>query len=126
MDFDSLEHGYLESDGDDLHYWRATTLWRLSESMPVEQVPLDSFDWTNANFQCGSLSDPPLWRDIGDHTRRILKADLQYPIIISAAGDVMDGMHRILKCYTFGLPTVPAVRFSTTPPPDQIFPDRDS
>lgn len=116
------EHGYEERHGDNLYYWKASTLWKLSESMTIEQVALDSFDWTNSNFQCGSLSDPPLWRDIGDHTKRILAADLGYPIVISAGGDVMDGMHRILKCYAFGLPTVPAVRFTTTPPPDQIIP----
>lgn len=116
------EHGYLDSDDTHLYYWKARTLWALSETMPVEHVPLDSFDWTNQNFQCESLSKPPLWRDIGDHTKKILAADLQYPIIIGANGNVMDGMHRILKCYVFGLPTVKAVRFTTNPPPDQAVP----
>ena len=120
--FENLEHGYVERHGDKFHYWKATTLWHLSETLPVEQVPLESFDWTNDNFQCGSLSDPPLWRDIGDHTKRILAANLKYPIVISPDGAVMDGMHRILKCYAFGLPTVPAVRMPTIPPPDEIFP----
>lgn len=116
------EHGYVESDDQNLYYWKARTLWQLAESLPVEQVPLDNFDWTNSNFQCNSLSDPPLWRDIGNHTKQILAADLQYPIIISDEGNVMDGMHRILKCYAFGLPTVKAVRFSENPPPDMIVP----
>ena len=116
------EHGYIEGDEQNLYYWKVTTLWKLAESLPIEQVPLDSFDWTNANFQCESLSNPPLWRDIGDHTKKILAADLQYPIIISPEGNVMDGMHRILKCYAFGLPTVKAVRFTTKPPPDHIEP----
>jgi hypothetical protein len=120
--FENLEHGYEERHGDELHYWKVTTLWHLGESLPVEQVPLESFDWTNDNFQCGSLSDPPLWRDIGDHTKRILAADLNYPIIIAPDGSVMDGMHRILKCYAFGLPTVPAVRLPAVPPPDAVFP----
>ncbi len=118
--FDNLEHGYEERHGDTLYYWKATTLWKLAEPLPVEHVPLESFDWTNDNFQCGSLSDPPLWRDIGDHTKRILAADLDYPIIISPKGSVMDGMHRILKCYAFGLPIVSAVRLSEMPPPDRV------
>jgi len=116
------EHGYVESDGKNYYYWKASTLWKLSESMPVEHVSLDSFDWENDNFQCNSLSKPPLWRDIGDHTKRILAADLQYPIVMSADGDIMDGMHRILKCYVFGLLTVKAVRFAENPPPDRIVP----
>ncbi len=114
------EHGYVESDGQKLYYWKARRLWDLSAALPVEHLALESFDWTNENFQCGVLSDPPLWRDIGDHTRRILAADLQYPIVLNASGSVMDGMHRILKCYAFGLPTVRAVRFKEDPPPDMV------
>jgi hypothetical protein len=120
---DFPEHGFLDGDDKHTYYWRASTLWKLAETMEVEHVPLDSFDWTNENFQCGNLSDPPLWRDIGNHTKQILAADLQYPIILNAEGHVMDGMHRILKCYVFGLPTVKAVRFKVTPPPDMTFPN---
>ncbi len=117
------EHGYIEGDEHNLYYWKATTLWKSAENLPVEHMPLDSFDWTNENFQCGALSSPPLWRDIGDHTKRILAADLQYPVILNAQGNVMDGMHRILKCYAFGLPTVKAVRFTSNPPPDVTIPN---
>lgn len=121
------EHGYIEGDDHNLYYWKASTLWKLSESMPVEDVPLDSFDWTNENFQCESLSKPPLWRDIGDHAKRIFNADLQYPIVISASGNIMDGMHRILKCYVLGQATVKAVRFEENPPPDMTVPsERDT
>ncbi len=116
------EHGYIDGDGMNVYFWKVRTLWKLAETMPVEQVPLDSFDWTNGNFQCESLSNPPLWRDIGDHAKKIMAADLQYPIIINEKGNVMDGMHRILKSYVFGLPTVTAVRFTTTPPPDLTIP----
>lgn len=116
------EHGYVEKHGDNLHYWRASTLWKLSESLPREHILLDSFDWTNDNFQCNSLSDPPLWRDIGDHTRRILAADLQYAIVISAEGNIMDGMHRVLKAYVLGIESISAVRFVENPPPDMIVP----
>jgi hypothetical protein len=115
-------HGYIEGDENNLYYWKATTLWETAENLPVEHVPLDSFDWTNENFKCESLSKPPLWRDIGDHTRKILAADLKYPIILDGKGNVMDGMHRILKCYAFGLPTVKAVRLTNPPQPDMTIP----
>jgi hypothetical protein len=119
------EPGYLEGDGIHVFFWKLSTLWKLADTMPVEHVPLESFDWTNENFQCDSFSNPPLWRDIGDHTKRILAADLNYPIVISAEGNIMDGMHRILKCYVFGLPSVKAVRFTETPPPDMTIPIED-
>lgn len=49
------EHGYVETDGDNqTYYWKASTLWKLAEQMDVEDVPLDSFDWTNGNFQCNA------------------------------------------------------------------------
>jgi hypothetical protein len=114
------EHGYVESDEAREYYWRASRLWTLASSMPVEEVSLGSFDWENDNFQCNSLSDPPLWRDIGEHLKRALEADLQYPIVISAEGKVMDGMHRILKCHALGHRTVKAVRFEKNPEPDIV------
>ncbi len=121
------EHGYLASPDDKhIYYWKASTLWKLAEQMVVEDVRLDSFDWTNENFQCDNLSNPPLWRDIGDHAKRIMKADLQYPIILSAKGNVMDGMHRILKAYISDMPTIKAVRFKEDPPPDMIVPIEDA
>ena len=116
------EHGYIESDEKNYYYWKASTLWELSETMPIELVRLDSFDWENDNFQCNSLSDPPLWRDIGDHAKRIINADLNYPIVISAEGHIMDGMHRLLKCHVFDVATIKAVRFAENPPPDRVVP----
>ena len=117
------EHGYIEDDGEICSYWKCSTLWKLAESMPVEDVPLDSFDWTNDNFTVPIPKDRPLlWRDVGDHTKRILNTNLKYPIIISAEGHIMDGMHRVLKCYIFGVPSVKAVRFTVTPPPDMLIP----
>ena len=116
------EHGYVESDASNLYYWSARSLWEAASELPVEHVPLESFDWTNDNFRCDSLSKPPLWRDLGDHFKKMLAADLQYPIVISANGDVMDGMHRILKCYAFGFDSVKAVRFGQNPAPDIVRP----
>lgn len=114
------EHGYVESDGIRQYYWKAQTLWKLAESMATEEVSLSHFDWTNDNFRCNSLSNPPMWRDIGDHLKQTLAADLRYPIVISADGNVMDGMHRILKCYALGMESVKAVRFRTNPEPDLV------
>lgn len=116
------EHGYIRSDATHIYYWKCSTLWKLSENMDIEDVPLESFDWASDNFQCNSLSSPPLWRDIGDHAKRIMAADLQYPIIINSRGDIMDGIHRVLKAYVLELPTIQAVRFEQDPEPDMIVP----
>ena len=44
--------------------------------------------------------------------------DLVYPIILSADGHVMDGMHRIAKAWMLGQRTITAVQFERDPPPD--------
>jgi hypothetical protein len=46
------------------------------------------------------------------------EADLQYPVILSAEGVLMDGYHRLAKAAKDGLKTLPAVQFEVTPPPD--------
>ena len=50
--------------------------------------------------------------------RRVLAADLSYPIILSAEGHIMDGCHRLAKAALEGVP-VQVVQFKVTPPPDR-------
>lgn len=50
----------------------------------------------------------------------INEADLQFPIILSSNGRVMDGMHRVLKALLNGSQTIEAVQFQTDPEPDFI------
>ncbi len=61
-------------------------------------------------------------RDVVEHAQLILEADCDYPIILSAEGHVMDGMHRVAKACLLGLEEVPAVQFATDPEPDYIEP----
>lgn len=50
-----------------------------------------------------------------DHLSRIQKADLQYPIILSPAGYIVNGFHRIAKALYEGKDTVKAVRLEKFP-----------
>ena len=50
----------------------------------------------------------------------IEQADLDHPIILSADGRVMDGMHRICKAWMCGNKTIKAVQFETDPTPDHV------
>jgi hypothetical protein len=60
---------------------------------------------------------------VAEHVGRINKADLSYPVILSADGRLMDGGHRIAKAWLSGATTVKAIRFPTDPEPDYIQPD---
>ena len=52
--------------------------------------------------------------------RLIEQADLSFPIILAANGEVMDGRHRIAKAALTGRATITAVQFTTDPPPDHV------
>lgn len=55
-----------------------------------------------------------------DHVRLMNKADLSFPIILSAEGRVMDGMHRVAKAVLLGHTTIEAVQFTQDPEPDYV------
>lgn len=46
-----------------------------------------------------------------DDYKRILQANLSYPIIISADGDIVDGVHRLAKAYLKGKKEIKAYVF---------------
>jgi hypothetical protein len=55
---------------------------------------------------------------VAERARDIFGADLSYPIIMTKAGDVLDGAHRIAKAYLQGERTITAVVIEDYPPPD--------
>ena|SRR5215204_529279 len=60
------------------------------------------------------------WRGLIDHMRLIQEADLSFPIILAANGEVMDGRHRIAKAALAGRDTIECVQFEEDPPPDHV------
>jgi len=70
-------------------------------------------DWFGEN-------ERPTWRAMLEHVRLMEEADLSYPIILSASGAVMDGMHRIVKATLQGRHEIEAVQFDEDPPPDHV------
>jgi len=52
--------------------------------------------------------------------RLIEEADLAFPIILSASGAVMDGMHRVAKAVRLGRKDIEAVQFTEDPEPDHV------
>jgi hypothetical protein len=54
------------------------------------------------------------------HIKLISEADLSFPIILSASGEVMDGRHRIVKASLEGNDWIEAVQFENDPAPDYV------
>ncbi len=99
--------------------WRVARLWALSRDLPVYDYPVAQSPVLDQDRWFGDRHRPTV-RRVLEHMRRVEAAEGGYPIIVSAAGDVMDGIHRIARAWLDGRATVPAVRFLVDPPPDAI------
>lgn len=99
-------------------YWLTQKLWAAAAGLPVIQVAIA--DIPEFDQDCWFRGQAPSLRDVAAHTRRIMAADLSYPIIFSADGRLMDGGHRIARAWIEGRTTIDAVRFAVDPEPEEI------
>lgn len=100
--------------------WRVERLWGLSIDLPVKTVPLSSISALDEVTWFDTDQDSrPTGRRVADHAKRIYEADLDLPVILSAEGWVMDGMHRVCRAYVLGLETINAVQFVQNPEADE-------
>ncbi|WP_350280488.1 hypothetical protein [Kribbella sp. HUAS MG21] len=102
-------------------FYLTERLWKLAEGLPVETVAIDGIQ--EFDEDCWFGGGPVTCRMVARHADRIQKADLRYPVILSADGRLMDGGHRIAKAWLSGATTIDAVRFRIDPDPDYIEPD---
>ena len=98
--------------------WDVHRLVKLTQNIPVQQVPLSSIAELDESFWFGAES--ATCRAVALHAKLIQETDLAYPIILSSSGRVMDGMHRVCKALLENRLTVAAVRFAEEPEPDYI------
>lgn len=109
---------YFRPSSRGLLAWDVDHLIELSRTLPRKYVPLG--DIQELNEACFGKGEPPTWSAMIDHIRLIEEADLSFPIILSARGRVMDGMHRIAKAVLQGRPSIEAVQFVEDPTPDHV------
>ena len=101
--------------------WYTERLWELAKALPVLPVPIASIAAFDEVTWFGYQE--PTCRRVAEHAKRIQTASFEYPVILSAEGWVMDGMHRVCKAFLLDLETVQAVQFSPTPEPDEVVVD---
>lgn len=99
--------------------WDVHRLIELSARLPRQRVPLSDIRELDEAFW-GPESRPMTCREIVRHTRLLLDCDLDFPIILSSDGRVMDGMHRVCRALLEGRNDIEAVRFVRDPEPDYI------
>lgn len=115
---DREHHSHLVA-GQRHHFW-TDRLWALALELPIYDVAIA--DIPEFDRDCWFHGRAPTCRQVAEHARRILAADLSFPVIVAADGTLMDGGHRISKAWLAGQTTVRAVRFATDPAPDWITP----
>ncbi len=115
--FQPSDHGY--------YAWDVDRLVELSKDLPVIRIPLEEIREIDENFWYGGEQDVPTCRSIVEHFRLVNETDLDYPVILSSQGRVMDGMHRVAKALLLGHQDIKAVQFSADPQPDytDVYPD---
>jgi hypothetical protein len=98
--------------------WDVHRLVELSRNFPRETVSLDTLRTLDEPW--AGEDELPTWRTMVEHMRLIQEADLSFPIILSASGEVMDGRHRIAKAALENRMHITAVRFAVDPEPDHV------
>jgi hypothetical protein len=98
--------------------WDVDRLVELSSRLPRKVVPLSAI--AGLDDAWFGEDEQPTWRAMIEHIRLIEQADLSYPIILSASGAVMDGMHRVAKAVLRGREQIEAVQFPEDPEPDHV------
>jgi hypothetical protein len=98
--------------------WDVDRLVELSRDLPRKRIRLD--DIRELDQPCGCEGARLTWRELLGHMRLINDADLSYPIILSASGEVMDGRHRVVKASLEGNDGIEAVQFESDPDPDYV------
>ncbi len=109
---------YFRTSRRGLLAWDVDRLIHLSRDLPRRMVPLSAIReldeaWFGDNEQ-------PTWRAMLEHIELIEEADLSFPIILSATGAVMDGMHRVAKAALLGRSEIEAVQFAEDPEADHV------
>lgn len=109
---------YFRPSSRGLLAWDVDRLIHLSGHLPRKRVPLDEIRELDDDWFGGD--ERPTWRAMLEHVRLMEEADLSFPIILSARGDVMDGMHRVAKAVLEGRSGIDAVQFDEDPEPDYV------
>jgi hypothetical protein len=99
--------------------WDVRRLVELSRGLPVRRVPLDEIRELDEPYWSGD-GGPMTCRAVVEHARLMQECDLDFPIILSSEGRVMDGMHRVCRALLDGRDAIEAVRFLVDPRPDHV------
>ena len=99
-----------------IYQWEVSYLWKISEGKDVMEIPIQQL-FNNLDQRSWFYdTNPPSVIEMLSHCRRIVQANLEYPIIIDKYGIVIDGLHRLAKAYIEDKKSIKAVCLDPLPP----------
>lgn len=102
-------------------YWRAPTLWAAAAGKPTINLAIQDLSILDEVVWFGGPKNvEPTIRRVAERARDMLAADLAFPIIMTRAGEILDGAHRIARAYLEGRSHIAAVVIDDWPPPDGV------
>jgi hypothetical protein len=111
---------HLQPSKNGVMAWDVERLIAHAKGLPVRDVPLREIAELDENFWFQEEKNRPTCRAVAAHALLINQVDMRYPILLSASGRVMDGMHRVCRALIDGEETIKAVRFERDPEPDYV------
>ena len=97
--------------------WDLLNLWKTTKDFEVKEISVNHlwdqryskiFCWLEPEEQVTNLF-------FLHHMKRVLKANLDYPIILSEENYILDGVHRLMKAKHLGISTIKYVKFEKDP-----------
>lgn len=107
-------YNHIFSDERSGKKWKVSNLFKCSRDLLVKRVKLSSI-----KDECIFEYNPD-YKEVSEELKKVMKANLSYPIILSSKGWVMDGNHRVVKARLLGKKTIKAIQFEKDPPPDFV------
>src|SRR3954451_7678463 len=95
---------YFRPSGRGYRAWDVDRLVALSKDFPRIEVALSDIPELDEEFPADEKG-VVTWRNVVGHMALIEAADPNYPIILAANGQVMDGRHRVAKALLAGKTT---------------------
>lgn len=114
------QYHFRRGEQGNLLAWDVTRLIELTRGLPRFELALDQVRELDEPYWFSDGESSPTCRAVVEHMGLIESAELTFPILLSADGRVMDGMHRVAKALYAGLTSVQAVRFEKDPEPDYL------
>lgn len=97
--------------------WDLLKIWNATKAFEVKEVSVNQlwderyskvFCWLDEEEEITNLF-------FLHHMKRVLKADLDYPIILSEERYILDGVHRLMKAKYLGVEKIKYVQFDKDP-----------